>query len=121
MSYNIDSVDYISGKLRMTPAAEKELLDAIRYPPENCFLHDLARACELDPPYVIHRVSWSGEGSGRAYEDLLAALSKTQGEADLLLTWERGDCFGGVRVRNGKVTEHEIEHKLGREIKRGSI
>jgi hypothetical protein len=33
------------------------------------------------------------------------------------MCWEGGDSHSGLRVVDGKVTEHEVEFKLGAEVK----
>ena len=58
-----------------------------------------------------------GEFSGNSEDALLAALQKTKGSAELLLTWEGGDSFTGLRVVDGKVTKHDIRFSLGDECK----
>ena len=56
-----------------------------------------------------------GEGSGfyeGEFAGLTSILSRFTGEADLIAVWEGGDDFTGYRLRNGKVTEHNVEFKL---------
>lgn len=59
---------------------------------------------------------WNGEFSGNTYPRLIEALSKTMGEAELLVTWESGDSVDGIRVVDGNVTRHRIVQALGDEV-----
>lgn len=129
MSYNVDTTDYLSGSLTMTVAECRRL--ASKYDgdlPECCFLDlDEDEGDGLADHNIIEISApdmWSGSGSGRALIDKPGRLSPmaaeifaaTRGEADILFTWEGGDSFTGLRVRDGVVTFHEVEMKLGKEI-----
>ena len=50
---------------------------------------------------------WCGEGSGYAanHGTLEKVIALTEGDADLLLTWEGGNGHTGLRVRGGTVKE----------------
>jgi hypothetical protein len=60
-------------------------------------------------------VEWCGEGANNT-DDFHAALSYTQGLADLLIIWEGGDSISGLRVNDGEVTEHDVVMSLGAEM-----
>ncbi len=74
--------------------------------PESSFFED-----GLAPDGVLPMV-WHGGGSGRSYESLIDCLCHTKGNADLLLVWNAGDTFEGIRVVDGVVTEHPVKHSL---------
>ena len=62
---------------------------------------------------------WYGEWSGRCLDVLTGiVLPAFTGSADLVVCWEGGDSFLGLRVKDGKVAEHEVVQALGKEIKR---
>ena len=111
MSYDINAIEYISGKLFMTDETRTRLRDDLLLP-ESCFLDDIEECFSGDE---LVKPWWSGEGSGRCEDELRAALAQTTGIADLLLTWEGGDSHSGLRVVNGKVTPHEVFFALGKE------
>ncbi len=106
MSYNIDSIDYIRGKLYMSRAARRSAEAAFDLP-EICFLNESDGDVCFDGD-AIDKLWWSGAGSGHAFKTLKQVLAQTTGNADLLLTWEGGDSHTGLRVVEGVVTEHEV-------------
>lgn len=114
MSYNCDDVSYIGeGRLSITSTSLVEL--------KRCVSEDERPALNfidyIDPilgDQVIDRPYWEGEGSGRSFEKFLKALSYTTGNAELVLCWEGGDCYSGIRIRNGIITEHEMVFALGK-------
>jgi hypothetical protein len=82
--------------------------------PEGCFFYGLPENLEQATAYEF-APSWRGTGSGRTYDDLLIAkiLPQTKGSVDIIYTWEGGEWFSGVRVRDGVVTRHRVEMCLG--------
>jgi hypothetical protein len=118
MSYNIDSVTLIHSKdfsieedeyYRLKGKHEDE------YP--ECSIFD-GDAVELrDGRFYIKNFWWSGERSGHSEELLREVLAEFDGEADLILTWEGGDSFTGLRLRDNEVVEHEVVMALGEETK----
>lgn len=63
------------------------------------------------------RFWFTSDGSGWAFDALLAnILPRFTGRADLVVCWEGGDSFTGLRVVDGKVTKHEVVRTLGKEI-----
>lgn len=130
MSYNIDSVEVISGgDMRMRAADVRRLAPKMR---------DANQLPELDPFFEaglinkanaavdfpgaevkVEKLWWSGLGSGATFEHFKTVLSALRGRVDLLITWEGGDSFTGLRVIDGKVTEMDVEFVLVPKKKRG--
>lgn len=112
MSYNIDSAKYISGSLSINGRDAIFLRDAHkREMPESNFLDEI-KVVDPDALYPIQYPWWQGEGSGRSRELFKHVLTKTQGEAEILIVWEGGDCVSGLHVRNGTVTEKAVRFVL---------
>ncbi len=112
MSYNIDSVEYISGRLGISDFRMVEARRVVSEEdrPEMCFLND-------DEPGYLHASGlWCSDGSGHGWDAFKLALTFTHGQAELLVCWEGGDSFSGLRVRCGVVTEHKVVHSLGEEV-----
>jgi hypothetical protein len=67
----------------------------------------------------IKRFSWSSVASDSYLRDgtLAEFAADLEGEADILLTWESGDSFSGIRIKDGKASEHEVDMVLGKKIK----
>lgn len=67
----------------------------------------------------FNRISWHGEGSGHFFETLTTKiLTLTEGWADLVIRWEGGDSYSGLRVMGGTVKEHRVVMTLGAEKSR---
>lgn len=113
MAYNIDSIDYISGSLSLSPGMRTRLLGELGDErPEGCFL-DEARCWQgqrLRWPW------WHGVWSGHCWDSLKRVLAAMDGAADFVVCWEGGDSYTGLRVVDGTVTEHEVVHALGEPI-----
>ena len=116
MSYNCDSIEYISGKLSIKRSVAVEALqkhaDEL---PESDFISEAVSSSDgLEPDSIIEIENpwWGGEGSGRSYVLFKELLSLTTGAADLLLTWEGGDSINGLRVSEGNVHEKKVKHTL---------
>ena len=119
MSYNIDSVEILSSsnfrvhrnkaKRAAAKAAKQE------WAPECSPFEDLTFG--EDGYAALARFWFYGEGSGAAWsEGVFDIYAKaTEGEADLLVTWEGGDSFSGVRIHDGKMTRHKVVMTLGEE------
>ena len=71
----------------------------------------------LTEELLITKPFWIGSFSGSSVSSFHKALAETEGAADLLLTWEGGESHTGLRVVDGKVTEHEVVFTLGAEVK----
>lgn len=116
MSYNIDSSAYLSGGPLVIGGADIIALRKGQLAEGN-FLTEGVLPENPDPAtdYEITAPWWYGNWSGRTLDAFIAALEVTSGEADILLTWEGGDSFTGLRVRNGVVTRHKVVQVLGDE------
>ena len=112
MSYNVDSSEYISGKLSIKRKDLYELYAKyVRSICEICFLQELNPVGDLNEILPINEkdICYGGEGSGRFYADYLTCLEKTIGEAKILFTWEGGDSRSAIYVKNGIVQEKRIK------------
>jgi hypothetical protein len=59
---------------------------------------------------VVKSINLYGEASGTAYHYvLLPALKQSQGFMEAVLIWEGGDSITSLLVKDGLVTEREIE------------
>ena len=117
MSYNITGIKYIGpGKLLMTATdLGRAMIELRGKTPSRCFIEDTNSLSPISPDVLqIEKVEWCGEGANNT-EDLFAALSHTQGMADLLLIWEGGDSMTGLRINDGEVTAHNVDIRLGDE------
>ena len=65
--------------------------------------------------YVPRRLTWCGIGSNSSIPLFKELLSKFDGAADIVFTWENGEQ-SGFRLRDGVVTEHEVVLSLREEI-----
>jgi hypothetical protein len=123
MSYNIDSIEIVcSANFRISLeklALVRAAIDEDDIAEGNVF--DMIDAnnkewSKINGAYVhLTNFWWYGEGSGRSEDALYALLEEFEGDADLVLTWEGGDSFTGVRLRDGEVTHHEVRMALGEE------
>lgn len=121
MSYNIDSIVIVAsdGFLidRETLLALEKELGEDSLPEIELF--DQARQSMRSGAQFWHPTGalwWRGEGSGHAYDAFVdKVLPRFHGSADLVLTWEGGDHFEGLRLKDGKVTKHEVVMSLGAE------
>ena len=113
MSYNIDYCDYLAGGLSISIVKATEFVrEHNNELPEISFLEDV-NSTQSDDLYVpIEYPHWCGNGSGYSYDVFLRALGLTHGNADILVTWEGGDSFTGLRVRDGEVTEKKVVQSL---------
>lgn len=134
MSYNIDSHEVLHlHNLRITAKNLREFFEAMKeaddpdmqsLPEANPFSDDIegvdfdgetAEITVVDGWEIpLEDLSWSGTWSGHSYDLLKDLLSRTLGAADVIYTWEGGDSFSGLRVRDGVVTDHEVIRTLGK-------
>lgn len=116
MSYNISSTRYLSGQLYIRDRVVCDLMNKHEDElPEGNFLVDLWPD-EGDVHGHLLRMSgalWYGEGSGRSSDLFLLLLGETEGRADILVCYEGGDSYTGIRVEDGVVTERRVEFVLG--------
>jgi hypothetical protein len=124
MSYNVDSTEYIggTGPLTITAAAHDELRAEINHLSDTAEVSWFTQKVAVTHSgfgtvFNVVKPWWYGQGSGRAFDMFVKSLTYTRGSADILVTWEGGDSFSGLRVRDGVVTRHEIVHALGEEEK----
>lgn len=127
MSYNIDSVEIVHKHgFCITRTRLTALDDEVGARPESSIFDLLADGpsrgfSSVRGPDGVELICplqfwWSGEGSGRCTDELEQTLAAFEGDADLVLTWEGGDSHTGLRLRNHKVTKHEVVMALGPEV-----
>ncbi len=107
MSYNIDNVQVLSSTLKIS---EKNAKKAWKLGPPEGIL-DINDLVFDDDGYTnLNQFDWCGAGSGNMYSDgtFEKFVAFTEGDADLILTWEGGDSHTGLRIRNGKMRECEV-------------
>lgn len=140
LSYNVNSVDIISAdNFGITPEALTEAEAAMPengWPESNVFdqvrergikdftdiVGKLARAAryivkDADGRWLFQPGAFwfHGEGSGWAFDALRdVILPRFTGRADIVICWEGGDSYTGLRVVEGKVTAHEVIRALGK-------
>ena len=137
MSYNITSTITLRSTLTITRGnAEAILRDHKRRLPELHFLdpeniqlkplrcpkghHANGMFCAtcgakidgLDEQISILEFWWYGICSGDLGQ-LATVAAFTSGEAEVVLVWERGDAVGGIKIKDGVVTEHEVTYAFG--------
>jgi hypothetical protein len=108
MGARIDHVECLSGELTISEEGKT-------WTDESCTVP------ECPPVFGTNnkvKMRWSGEGSSYSFGDgtLEKFFSFTRGTAEFLFYWE-GMGVEGIRVVNGKMTKHEVEMKLGKEVK----
>lgn len=119
MSYNIDSIEIVKGKLTINKELAQNFNDRHNDDlPEWNFINAILEGDELviekedEDGVHLKRVPWCHQGSGRSFEQFKEALELTKGKADLVLIWEGGDSINGLRISNGKVEEKEVKMTL---------
>lgn len=118
MPDNMSANEYIGGTGPLTITGEALLsLRALpaRLRPEGCFYTEDDSLPARPDPTAVYPIKpwWHSTRSGATYDNFINALSWTQGSADILCTWNDGDFFTGLRVRDGIVTRHTVIHALG--------
>ncbi len=109
MSYNVDSVKYISGKLSISYEDVVNLLSLYDNLAESNFLEEIYNTPNPPEDGEIESPRWNGSGSGRNFDVFVKrVLPRTRGRADLVIIWEGGDDVTGLRVEDGKVTEKKV-------------
>ncbi len=126
MGYRCDNVTYLSGKLTITRenVIKGLALFAEDYLPEVGFLASFIwdGRKDVDPTTLpggdleIETPGFCGEGSRQIFDVIDELYALTKGSADILFTWEGGEDLTGLRVRDGKVTKHEVVQALGDEL-----
>lgn len=126
MSHNVDSIEILSQDNFRLPV---EFIEALRREigddfPESHLLYEGTDARQnthfedRDSYRYFRFIWWSGDGSGHTWEKFTnIVLPKFKGSADLLVCWEGGDSYSGLRVHDGKVAHHRVVMTLGEEEK----
>lgn len=118
MSYEISNVTLLGEfTLNITEERYRELCDRYAGKPGvegSIFDADWVELCCSVVDGVIFPSGWWWLGSNTAL--MCEVLAEFSGNADLLVTWEGGDSFGGVRLRDGKVSHHMVVQALGAEV-----
>lgn len=114
MSYNIDSIEIIKSDGLFIATSMVDAFNA-KYPDRPESWEPPYGAVPIDAPGVLRfrTIPWYGEFSGNGLDALVDLLGQTYGSADLLLCWEGGDDYSGLRVVDGVVTKHKIVMSLG--------
>jgi hypothetical protein len=116
MSYNIDSIQIVESKdfyisLEDYKALEEKYAEDEYLPEVNIFDPGWVKGQTVKNGRIYPKHIWWSGNSGS--EDLLKKiLPAFNGSADLVLTWEGGDSFSGLRLKKGKVTKHNVKHVL---------
>jgi hypothetical protein len=128
MSYNISGIEIVAsnGFCITREAWERigEALDEQELLPEGHIFDDdwfvagfdgKPGAKETDAGEIFPKTFWwHGEGSGGCFDALVADLLPAfKGSADLVVIWEGGDSFSGLRVKDGLVVRHKVVMQLG--------
>lgn len=59
---------------------------------------------------VISEIYFGGERSGTVFEEIFKpALEGSSGELEAVLVWEGGDSISRFKIKDGEITESEIE------------
>jgi hypothetical protein len=123
VSCNIVSIDIVASEGFAIPRTiwrelalgeTSKLMEA----PEDSFLnpHWPKQDCDdVRGILFVNRMPWRCEGSGNSWDLFKQLLPHFLGSADLIVTWEGGNGCSGLRLLNGKVTEHEVVMALGKE------
>jgi hypothetical protein len=113
MSYNIDTIDIIAQSEDFGPTLDAFLKASEGHCPEQWDPDDEE---DITSRIKAGSMPWSGEGSGRSFPEFLQeVLPLFTGSADMIVCWEGGDSFEGIRVTNGVVTHHNVIRSLGDE------
>lgn len=122
MSYNVDSTEVTRNDASMEARDVITLSEALEGElPEIHFLEDMAGAAQAallagEPTRLIPlpNLHWSGEGSGYAFKNILIKriASRIRGRIDTIFTWEGGDSFSGLVIRDGKSHECKVVRRL---------
>ena len=104
MSYNIDTIDILSGSLKCSHRKARQFAQTIDYVPEmfGDYLDSAAHYKNTDG--TLRTVPWTGSCSGWAEPDLPRFLVECcTGNAELQLVWEGGDSITYMIVEDGAV------------------
>lgn len=121
MSYNIDKVTTLKLDAWMLPGDVLKLLKTHgRDLPESSFLHAM-REKAIDAltegltggQIALPNFRWDGPGSGHAIDLLrLNVAPRIRGDVHAIFTWEGGDSFSGMIIKDGVVTDCDVVQTL---------
>lgn len=115
MSYNIDHVDCLVLDARMLGKDWKRLsAETDKYPEISFFEDQDPDLLEDNIEYPLDTFSWSGEGSGWAYDWLKDEVAPCiHGRIEAIMIWEGGDSVSGFKIVDGVFVEHKVIYYLG--------
>lgn len=105
--------DHDDGNTAILP--ESNFIDDVQDSIDCSVDWDVCRGNDDVERYVPRRLTWCGIGSNSSIQLFMELLSKFDGAADIVFTWESG-TQSGFRLKDGKVTEHVVCLSLGEEI-----
>lgn len=130
MGYNIDNITIVKGELTMIKSdflaafadvgnerpegsifnrADVKLVDVGFHEPKYKVVHADDFPDKLFYSENFNKLWWYGSGSGSYYNAFIKkVLPRMKGEADLIISWGHGEDITGLRVKDGKVTEHKV-------------
>jgi len=110
MSYNIDHIEYLSGKLTISRKVTGKLKRKYaREMAEGNFLDEIDEDADGPDDAPIEKLWWYGEGSDHSYDLFKTLLQSTKGTAVILLVWEGGDSQTALAIADGVVTEKKVK------------
>jgi len=122
VSYNADTIDIVAsdglsidedGWLKLRRSVKRE--DR----PELCVLDEDSDDFVFSNSKMFPKfMRWTGEGSGYSWDTFISkVLPAFDGSCDLVVCFEGGDSYQGIRLRDHKVTIHKVLMILGEETK----
>ena len=123
MSYDVDSVTEVVLDAWMLARDVLEFHGKYedRGLPQDNFLTSMLGAAEdactngrADEPIPIEVFDWSGESSGCSYAAVLVEeiAPRITGIVEVIVTWDSGDSFTGLLIKDGKVAECDVEMRV---------
>ena len=118
MSYNVSHSEIVSGVFTIPSCRVRELRDNLKCCAESNIYDQIEENYRVDVRTDGNTVFdkstfwWNGSGSGDL-DPLKEFLSLGKGPVDIVLIYEGGDSFLGLRVDEfGNVTEHDVKMVL---------
>lgn len=120
MGYNIDSVNEVVLDAWMSARDVHRLHDGDHDLPEVNFLEDMVEDADAaigegspDKRIRLPNFNWYGEFSGHSYDLLVETIAPSvMGNVEAIFTWEGGDSFTGLLVKDGKVAKCEVDLRV---------
>ncbi len=111
MSHDITAIRVIRTNLRISKKNYRRALGVRR--PEANPLTTISEGDFVDG-FAKVEMDWVGEGAGNRFHDgsFDAFVRYLEGEAELVLVWEGGDSFSGIRICDGVATRSEVQFSL---------